>query len=315
MVRKSAILVLLLLPALAAQGPAPSAENITVTGTKSREVIDNFVKSFAVPTRLTGKMARWETPICPYAAGVQPEANDFVVKRLKEIAAEVGAPVSSDPSCKFNIEIVFTRTPQALLDNIKRDQPELLGYFDSSKERDQLAAVTRPIQAWYTTATRDLRGRTEIDSSRAAGNGKGLTVIVPCNMVGDHLSATMMCVRTNPYARKINVTGATIADGVRSMFDDIIVVVDPGKLTELELGAVSDYIAMLALTELAAPGACRQLPSIADLLAEGCDGNVNALTPNDFAYLRGLYRANSGMEAQIQKNEIANQMERAIADK
>jgi hypothetical protein len=51
---------------------------------------------------------------------------------------------------------------------------------------------------------------------------------------------------TNPYARKINVTGATIADGVRSMFDDIIIVVDPGKLTQLELGAVSDYIAMLA---------------------------------------------------------------------
>jgi hypothetical protein len=42
------------------------------------------------------------------------------------------------------------------------------------------------------------------------------------------------------------------------------------------------------------------------------DQGQQALTPNDMAYLRGLYRANSGMEARIQQNEIASQMEKTL---
>jgi hypothetical protein len=315
MVRKSAVLALLLLPLLAAQAPAPSTENVTVTGTKSREVIDSFVKSFATPTRMTGKMARWETPICPYAIGVQPAANDFVIKRLKEIAAQAGAPVSSDAKCQFNIEIIFTKTPQALLDSMKKDQPGLLGYYDSSEERDRLATVTRPIQGWYTTATQDLRGRTEIDSSRTTNHGLGTLVQLPCSMFKGRSGGAgpnAICSGYLPYARVTNVTGMRLNDGVHSQFHHIVIVADTGKLSSYELGAASDYIAMLALTQLSSPSVCQQLPSIANLLADNCTAKTGALTSNDAAYLRGLYQANSGMEAKIQQNEIVNQMEKTL---
>ena len=40
----------------------------------------------------------------------------------------MGAPVSTDAKCTFNIEIIFTKTPQALLDDVKKNQPGLLGF-------------------------------------------------------------------------------------------------------------------------------------------------------------------------------------------
>ncbi len=45
-----------------------------------------------------------------------------------------------------------------MLDNIREDHREWLGYYSSSEELDRLGTVTRPIQAWYSTATMDLLG-------------------------------------------------------------------------------------------------------------------------------------------------------------
>lgn len=137
------ILSLMLSQAWAQSQTAP--ENVTVSGTKSREVVRGFVQSFASPTRLTGKMARWETGICPIVVGIKPQFASFVARRLKEIAAKAGAPVNARASCSPNIQIVFTTTPQALLDRVRDKQPYLLGYYDNTPQRDRLATVTRPI--------------------------------------------------------------------------------------------------------------------------------------------------------------------------
>jgi hypothetical protein len=315
MLRACTISALLLFAALAARAQPSSTENVTVTGTKSRAEIQSFVDSLSTPTHMTGKIARWETPICPYAIGVQPEAAKFVVQRLKEVARQAGAPVSRDQSCKFNIEIVFTRTPQALLDNMKKDQPDLLGYAVGPDQRDRLAIVTHPIQGWYMTATRDLKGRTEIDSPRTTNMGQGLTMMLPCelmNRASPGMPAGSLCTENLPQVSKVNVTGARLGDGVRSMFHHIVIVADTGKLLPYELGAVSDYIAMLALTQLSSPDNCQSLPSIVNLLAQGCERRVNALTPNDIAYLRGLYWTPADLAASIQRTEVADQVERAV---
>ena len=54
------------------------------------------------------------------------------------------------------------------------------------------------------------------------------------------------------------------------------------------MGAVGDYIAMLALTQLSSLDTCQALPSIVNLLAPGCAQKPDGLTENDVAYLRGL---------------------------
>src|SRR3954471_20405198 len=103
-----------------AQPAALPQENVTVTATLSRGMLHKFVRAFAVPTKLSGKIARWERPICPLAVGQNPHFIAFITQRVKYIALAAGARVNTEASCTPNIEIVFTTTPQALLDNVRQ---------------------------------------------------------------------------------------------------------------------------------------------------------------------------------------------------
>src|SRR5437868_1539291 len=99
--RTVVILVLAGLAAAAAQpAKAPAVESVTVTGERARaEQIKRFVESFAAPTYLLGKLSRWETGVCPIAAGLRPAALQFIVQRLRDDAKLVGAPVNAKPDC------------------------------------------------------------------------------------------------------------------------------------------------------------------------------------------------------------------------
>lgn len=289
------LVVMLALPA-AAQAP----ESVTVTGTRSRAVIDKFVATFAAPTRMTGKIARWEDGVCPVAVGLKPGFLNFITRRVRAVAADAGAPVNADAACAPNIEIVFTTTPQGLLDNIRRHDWAFLGYADNDAQRVALATVTRPIQAWYTTATKDLRGKTQVDSARMAGAGSEIQI--PCKgCVTGYMNLT--------YAKSADsVTGSRLGDGKRSTFYHVIIAADPTKLLDHEIGPVADYIALLALTQLSSLDTCQSLPSIANMLAKGCGQKADALSANDAAYLRGLYHMSASLMLRGQEDGIAYEM-------
>jgi len=103
-----------------------------------------------------------------------------------------------------------------------------------------------------------------------------------------------------------------LGEGLRSEFYNIAIVIDPMKLMNFEIGPLSDYIAMLALTELAAQGGCVDLPSITNLLAEACGTRSTALTDADLAFLRGLYKMSPDMMLGVQKDEVSYQMEQEL---
>lgn len=312
--RLFAILLSALTVAPALAQPVPAAqppESVTVTGTKSREVVDGFVASFVAPTHMTGKIARWESGVCPVTVGQRPAVAAYVSQRVREIAAAARAPVNTWKTCTPNIEIVFTRTPQELLDNVRQHDADYLGYAANSAEREKLATVTRPIQAWYTTQTKDLRGSGSIDSGRAKGAGASMSnfTYVPCSG----------CRGGNPGpiqlgdARFASVTGNRVSDGMRSALYHVLIVVDPGKLQDNEIGPLADYIAMLALTQLNSLDVCQQLPSIVNILAPGCERKPNGITEDDLAYLRGLYQMSPEKSLVVQRNEIADRMTETMA--
>lgn len=275
----------------------------------SRDTVDQFVTAFATPTHLTGKIARWENGICPLTVGQEPAFTNFVTQRVKDVAAQVGAPVNNSPSCAPNIDIVFSKIPQELLNNVRKHQPDYIGYADNSAEADKLATVTRPVQAWYATQTQDRQGRNRVDRGVRLGEGASIA----CNNCGGARSGETDYLSDATYAK---VSGNRINDGVRSTFYHIVIVADINKLGGYEAGPMADYIAMLALAQLNSLDSCQPLPSIENMLAKGCEAKTGVLTPNDTAYLRGLYKMSPDrMRLSTQKSEIADLMSQSLGGK
>jgi hypothetical protein len=280
--------------------PLPPVESVVVTGIRSPQALYDYVGAVAAPTRLAGKMARWEVPVCPIVMGLNPTAVQFITRRLREVAAGAGAPVNGDPKCRPNIQIVFTTAPQALVDDIRKKQGDLLGYFDTLKQLDELATVTRPIQAWYMTATRDVRGQLQIDTPRTMG----IEMILAANIPPVWL----------PQARAFAVTNSRLGDGLRANLHHVTIIADPTKLLEYEMGPVADYVTMLALSQMVSPGHCQSLPTITNLLAEGCPRIPGSLSDIDLGYLRGLYHMNAERHKIVQIHEVTYQMRRELAE-
>jgi len=290
--------------------PAAPAESITVTGTSSKAVND-FVRAAATPTHITGKVARWDVPICPSALGMPLDVTELVVQRVKDVALKVGARVSSNPVCHPNIVIAFSTVPQELLDSIRKDHREWLGYQSSAEELDRLATVTRPVQAWYSTATVDLNGRRQIDSAQITG--RGLKIAAPCSLMtqGYGPRAGDICTFWLPNAIKAEVKGTRLSDGLQAAFDHIVIIANP-RMVHSTVSTVADYIAVLALAQINSLDTCQSLPSITSLLAPGCARVATEITGNDMTYLKAVYAANPDKLPELQKSEIAYRMEQGI---
>jgi hypothetical protein len=115
-----------------------------------------------------------------------------------------------------------------------------------------------------------------------------------------------------PDATYAHVTGNHINDGARSGFNHVIIVTDSNKLAGQQLIPLSDYIAMLALTQLNSLDTCQQLPSIVNLMATGCDQKMEGMTATDLAYLQGLYKMDADKSMLFQQNEISDSMQKSL---
>ena len=287
-------------------------ENVTVTG--SRNAYHEFAKAFVVPSRASGKIARWEHGICPVVVGQNPHVTTFIAQHLKFVAQAAGAPVNNDASCRPNIDIVFTTTPQALLDTVSKNDQEYLGYFQSVAEKTSLATVTRPIQAWYATETTDYKGRRRLDTGRTivSGTTVGNAYGLPDNSSGsvfgsDQLSNTNIGALTD-MAPFFAWTGNHLNDGAHTGFIHVLIVIDSTKLAGQEMLPLADYIAMLALAQINGPDACQDLPSIANRMTRGCGHSADSLTLYDLAFLQGVYRMTAGRTTVLQRSEIGDVM-------
>lgn len=309
MARRSSVAFALLALAGAAMAQ-PRVESVTVTGTRSRAVMDQYIQNFAAPTRLAGKLARWHDGVCPQVVGIKPDYAGFIARRIREVAAQVGAPLGAD-GCRTNIQVVFTTTPQALIDNVYAHQPEYLGYANDATARRRLATVTRPLEAWYSTATRDLHGQVEVDGRKTMGTTMTWPPPPPSGgpAIGSPITLEI------PNGRITQVTGGRLGDGLKSELAHVVILAEPARLGDFQIGALADYIAMLSLTQLASLDVCQPLPSIVNLLVQDCAARPAALTDTDTAYLKGLYAMGADRSARTQADQIGYFMQQHLEGK
>ena len=293
---------------LAAPAFALPPESVTVTATKpSAETIESYVETRAQPTYVLGRMARWTKKVCPVTAGLADKYAKYITLRIKEIATAVGAPVNDDPRCWPNIEVIFTLNPQILLNNLRKDQSLLLGYHHNESEADELAKVTHPVQAWYTTISQDLDGSTFVDDGTCRNGGTSMNTSPTTTDTGVVSSLTRF-----PCAIALHSSGGRAVDGLNSGFFNVVIVADPSKLLDYEIGTLGDYVAMMALSQPASLDRCQDLPSISNLLAKGCTSIPSWITDGDLAFLKGLYRTPSGFSMTAQRNEMQYQMKKTL---
>jgi hypothetical protein len=301
--RIAAALLAVSIAGAAAQPATPPVESVTVTGEKLKDKeIQDFVQSHAATTFRLGKIARWESGLCPVATGLKPEILKFVIQRLKDIAAKVGAPVNTNTSCRSNVEIVFSSNPQAVLGYIRKNREAYLGYHDNSGQADEMAKVTHPIQSWYATGTIDATGFPQVDKP-----SKGIPYCL--DVPECHIEVT----NATNYA----VTGTRLGDGLHSGIMNVIVAADRDKLVDYEVGALADYIAYLVLAQPRSLDDCEALPSILNLLAAGCPrgATTREISDADIGYLRGLYHMTPDAFLRQEQDQIAYQMKQALGGK
>jgi hypothetical protein len=266
----------------------PALPQVTIKALSEAErrrldrAIPSFIQSHAVPA-LFGQYARWTTPICVMiAGGLPPSFVEFVTRRIAELADSVGAHASRDPNCKPNVQVFFAAQPQKQLDEVVRTAPELLGYYYKSQTKD-IATFSGPIRTWYSIGGKGLSGRLK----RLGPNDRA-----PDGVAGSRLSS-----------------GAGVA------LMTVLVIADGKKMAGYEIGPVSDYIAMLVLSQIPRSDQCVELNSILDLFATECNrgDGPKELTPVDVAFLKALYSTNLELVGALERGNIHNMMLRALA--
>jgi hypothetical protein len=280
--------------ASAAQAQAPLTENVTVTSTKvpPEKLLHDFVASYTAPSPASGKVARWRSGVCPIATGLPANWSRVIVARVLEMAGQVGAPAGTN-GCTPNIDIVFTKNPQVLLDGIRAQKSFLLGYHDLANEK-KLATVTHPVQAWYMTQTVDATGAVHTDDKLYTQ--------------GIYLGRDYY-----PNAHVEHWNGSHLADGRRSELMHVVIVADLDRVQGVNLTAMADYVAMLALAQTVSFETCQPMASITNLMSPGCGLKTAKLSDSDTAYLHALYAIDPRDSLVEQRGDMAFEMKKSLA--
>ena len=281
-------------PAPAPVGAPPSLDEVTVIAPRpptpsqlAGDSVERFVTSHSLPLDTsTGQLAHWKEAICVETTGLSPAFNDFVSARIEAIAAAVKAPLQARKPCRPNVEIIFTTKPREFIDEQVKSDPNILGFHYMAQIK-KLKTIDHSIQAWHVTAR------------EADGSLGGLMV--------DGVWGGFMINQTTRLATRLKI-------GVRSYILSTLVLVDGNKVMGYPIGAISDYIAMLTLSQMRLTDGCGVLPSILDLMAANCTREKSqSITAADLAYLQSLNTVGQEVDYSMQKMAIEVKMRNQFA--
>jgi hypothetical protein len=273
-------------PVAKAAGPADAAQAM------------GFVQSYAAATRERHMIARWGDAICVEVSGLASDQAAVVKARVEAVAGAVG--VDAQPAgCRPNVDIRFSIKPQRTLDDVIVHRSWLLG--DATSDTRTVLSATLPIQAWYETNGVEFAAiGTEMlkvlvrDQELVPGQPPQLQSVPPVGM-------------TTPPAPRLQAR----------QFLNVMVIVDLRRTKDKSLGLISDYVAMLALSQPRSLDRCNVRPSVTDLFAGACPGRgaPTGLTPTDGAYLAALYAADPVGRVFVSQQDdiVAHMVRRPIA--
>jgi hypothetical protein len=287
------------IPDVSVTAPPPPTDQ-ELAGKSLYEFIVHHATVHFVNTGTQPNLARWRggmQSICLQTEGLNPGYNAFVTARLRALAAYVGAPVQSDPQCKANVEILFTKNPKEKMDAVIKwaTSPFFYNRYAGGMRKLIEYKSDHVIQGWYLTTSGGASVlNTPIDFA-------GLTPLpVWPQITQNYIGSTRLGTRVG------GVSGSGIGIGT------VILIVDTTKVVGYTIGAIADYLAMLTLSVVQSPDHCDPLPSILDLMSSSCGTREmpKAITAGDLAFLKALYYKNTGLGPSLSRDEIDDNMMR-----
>ena len=261
----------------------------------ANDSVPRFIQAHARPAIVTGQLSRWRDGICPVTTGLSPGFNRFISARILAIAGNVGAPHQTAEHCMPNVRIFFTTEPEKLIHDVEKRAPALLGFHYPQQTRT-LATFSHPIQGWYVTATQGDDGSISRDDAMPIQVGTPWRPLeagtVPAGRLGSRLST-----------------------GIDSLIVSVIIIADTTKVAGYTAGSISDYLAMLVLSQTRSPDTCGRLPSILDLMVLHCatENKPDSVTAGDLAFLHALYSTDLREGLPLEQSELQDKMVQAFS--
>jgi len=269
-------------------------------------VIPKFVDSHGKANERGNQIARWHTGLCPMTLGLQPAYNEFVTRRIVELAKSVGAPTLKTRHCQTNVEVLFSENVQQQIDYVLKREPVLLGYANAGAK--SLARIDHPIQAWYVTGTQSSVFRTTPTNAPAGSSDPG-SAVTPSSVGGTPSFGGSAVNIDSQFSLVGAEAGSRLGSHMTSQFVNVLVLADSSQVKQYSLSAVADYVAMLVLTRAALDG-CNPLPSVIDLLSSECADRdpPKTITDADTAFLQALYSSRLDMKLSVERGELHDKM-------
>jgi len=263
-------------PSSTAQGVQPEAAiepatlpQVTIEAERHalRERLTRFVRTMTSRVSSYESLARWGVEVCPAVTGLPAPQGEFILQRISTIAHSARVPLGAR-DCKPNLSVIVTSEPSRLVkDTWSRNSSRFLdlsGRPATATERRQFIDDPRPVRAWYGAELVGALGNElrYYDLSREGHEPK---------------------LNTLPTMSRIRIDDVPT---IRSA----LVVVDRGHITGLTIGAVADYVAMVALAEVNLQGDYSSAESILNLFTTPEKGqSISQLSAWDAAFLKALY--------------------------
>jgi len=242
-----------------------------------KERVQTFVRTI---TRNTGfsddeSPTRWNTPICFFAAGWGAEELLSVLTRLAQISAAAGAPLAGK-ACTPNFVVVSTAEPDHVINAWSAKNKRLFGNASALQIRHFLDSNrSRPVRIWRN-----------IDIGRVATTRFGH--FVPSNSHAD----------PSPFAGNSPL-------GFLSVFE----IIDAGRTAGIDMRQLTDYVAMMGLSNIDIDADVGDAPSILQLFSPARSFALR-LSDWDTAFLTALYQTDQSSRSQ--RFEIAQRVAEAV---
>lgn len=273
-----------------AQVPAPPAnpvpdpvirlEDVVVDARRLEDAAEEFVNAVAAPVGRRG-MARWHVGVCVGAANLDPEAAQYLVDRVSDVARELGLR-AHEPPCHPSILIIATTDGAAFTEQFVAMRPVLFrpggaGMNQGPAAFDRFIHSDRAVRWWSVSLPVD--GDTGQAVVRMPGQ---------CNLSCSPLDGNSSSARDfapNTAVRTVSRQSSQYRQDLKRTF----VIVDVDRLGGATLAQLGDYIAMVTLAQVDPDAETGRFETILNLFED--PSAVEGLSSWDRAFLEGLYEA------------------------